>query len=90
MITVSSREFRSKQKSYLDQVAEGKELLVTRKNESFKVIRVAQDDTLMNKEVFFAQIEKAIADIKEGRIYAMKPNESLNDFISRMEAEGNV
>ena len=86
MITVSSREFRSKQKSYLDQVAEGKELLVTRKNESFKVIRVAQDDTLMNKEVFFAQIEKAIADIKEGRIYAMKPNESLNDFISRMEA----
>lgn len=90
MITVSSREFRSKQKSYLDQVAQGIELLVTRKNESFKVIKVTEDDTLMSKEAFFARIERAIADVKEGKTYTMKPNESLDDFLNRMEVEGHV
>lgn len=90
MITVSSREFRSKQKSYLDQVAQGKELLVTRKNESFKIVKVTEDDTLMSKDAFFAQIERAIADVKEGKTYAMKPNESLDDFLNRMEVDGHV
>lgn len=88
MITVSSREFRSNQKNYLDQVARGAELLITRKNESFKVVKVSEDDTLMSKDVFFARIERAIADVKEGKTYAMKPNESLDDFLSRMEVEG--
>ncbi|MDR0976694.1 MAG: type II toxin-antitoxin system Phd/YefM family antitoxin [Prevotellaceae bacterium] len=90
MITVSSREFRSNQKNYLDQVAQGRELLVTRKNEAFKVTKVATDDTLVNKEDFLAQIERAIADVREGRTYAMMPNESLDDFLRRMETEGHV
>lgn len=90
MITVSSREFRSKQKNYLDQVAQGVELLVTRKNESFKIVKVTESDTLIGKDVFFAQIERAITDVKEGKTFAMKPDESLDDFLSRMELEGYV
>lgn len=46
MITVSSREFRANQKSYLDRVEDGSELLITRKNELFKLVKVSEDDTL--------------------------------------------
>ena len=90
MITISSREFRANQKNYLDKVAEGLEILITRKNEAFKLVKVSKDDTLMSKEEFLAHIEKAIADVKEGRTYGMKPNESLDQFLNRMEEEGNV
>lgn len=90
MITISSREFRSNQKDYLDKVAQGLEVLITRKNESFKIVKVTEDDTLMSKEAFFAQIEKAIADVKEGRTHTMKAGESVEQFLERMEAEGNV
>jgi hypothetical protein len=71
-------------------VAQGQELLVTRKNEAFKVTKVAKDDTLVSKEDFLAQIEQAIADVREGKTYAKMPNESLDDFLRRMETEGHV
>lgn len=90
MITVSSREFRSNQKSYLDQVAQGIELLVTRKKEAFKITKVTDDDTLMSKEEFYTKIEHAKEQAKQGLVYAMKPEESLSDFMQRMKAEGHV
>lgn len=91
MITVSSREFRSKQKSYLDEVAQGKELLVTRgKNEAFKITKVTEDDSIIDKKVFFKQLEEALCEIRTGKMYRMEEGESLDDFLDRMEGEGNV
>lgn len=90
MLTISSREFRANQKSYLDQAARGLEILITRKNDAFKLTKVSKDDTLVSKEEYYGQLEKAIADAKEGKAHAMKPNESLDDFIDRMIAEEYV
>ena len=90
MITVSSREFRARQKSYLDQVAVGEDLLVTRKNEVFRVIKVSKDDALMSKDEFIRQLENAVSEIRQGKSYRMKPDESLDDFIDRMAEEGYV
>lgn len=81
MITVSSRQFRSNQKIYLDQVAQGAELLITRKNEAFKITKVTEDDTLMSKEAFFTQVEKAISDVRQVKAHSMLPNETLDDFL---------
>lgn len=90
MITVSSIEFRTNQKTYLDQVAQGIELLITRKKDAFKITRVAEDDTLMSKEDFFAQVERGIADAVAGNTFTMSETESIDDFMNRMELEGNV
>ena len=90
MITVSSREFRARQKSYLDQVAVGEDLLVTRKNEVFRVIKVSKDDALMSKDEFIRQLENAVSEIRQGKSHRMKPDESLDDFIDRMAEEGYV
>ena len=67
MLVISAREFRENQKSYLDKVQEGLELLVTRgKNQSFKVTKVVEEDTIVSKE-FIEAFERGLKDIKEGR-----------------------
>ena len=90
MITISARGFRANQKSILDMAARGHEILITRKNEAFTLSRVKEDDTLVNKKEFYEHIEKAISDIRSGKGYSMKPDESLDAFLGRMEAEDNV
>ena len=51
MLVVSSREFRDNQKSYLDKVDEGMEILIQRgKNKSYKIISVTDDDIVINKK----------------------------------------
>ncbi|HHV86948.1 MAG TPA: prevent-host-death protein, partial [Petrimonas sp.] len=69
MIIVSSREFRDKQKSYLDKVDEGVEILIRRgKNKSYKIVPVQEDDTLMSKEEFFAMIDRALEEAEQGKV----------------------
>ena len=90
MLTVSAREFRTNQRHYLDQVKQGLELLITRKKDAFKVSRVKKDDTLMTKEEFFAKIDRAKEQARQGLVYSKNPGESLDEFLDRMIAEGHV
>ncbi len=74
MVIVSSREFRSKQKSYLDKVDEGVEVLITRgKNRSYRIVPVTEDDTLMSKADFFAKIDKALEEAEHGKVTKLTP-----------------
>ena len=74
MIIVSSREFRDKQKSYLDQVDEGAEILIRRgKNKSYKIVPVKEDDTLMSKEAFFAMIDRSLEEVEQGKVTRLTP-----------------
>jgi antitoxin (DNA-binding transcriptional repressor) of toxin-antitoxin stability system len=68
MLIVSTREFRDKQKSYLDKVDEGVEILIQRaKNKSYRVVPVSDDDTLMNWEELNKIVERGLDDIKNGK-----------------------
>jgi antitoxin (DNA-binding transcriptional repressor) of toxin-antitoxin stability system len=68
MLVISTREFRDKQKSYLDKVDGGMEILIRRaKEKSYKIVPVTKDDTLMSKEEYFARLERGLQSIKEGR-----------------------
>lgn len=74
MIIVSSREFRDKQKSYLDRVDEGAEILIRRgKNKSYKIVPVKEDDTLMSKEDFFAMIDRSLEEVEQGKVTRLTP-----------------
>ena len=74
MIIVSSREFRDKQKSYLDKVDEGVEILIRRgKNKSYKIVPVQEDDTLMSKEEFFAMVDRALEEAEQGKVTKLTP-----------------
>ena len=68
MLVISTREFRDKQKSYLDKVDEGVEILIRRaKEKAYKIIPVTKDDTLMSKEEYYSMLDRGLQSIKEGR-----------------------
>ena len=90
MLTVSAREFRTNQRHYLDQVKQGLELLITRKKDAFKVSRVKKDDTLMTKEEFYAMIDEAKEQARQGLGYSKNPGETWEAFFHRMKVEGHV
>lgn len=85
MLVITSREFRENQASYLDRVDKGEEILIQRKkNKSYKIVRVTEDDTLMSKEEFFSKIDKSLQQAKEGKRCSMNEGESLDDFLDRV------
>ena len=49
-----------------------------------KLVKEKEDQTLMTKEEFFAKIEKAEEDYREGKTYAMLPGESFTEFRKRI------
>jgi len=68
MLVISTREFRDRQRSYLDKVDTGTEIFIQRnKNKSYKIVPVTEDDTLMSKEEYFAKLERGLQSIKEGK-----------------------
>ncbi len=85
MLIVSSREFRDKQKSYLDQVDAGAEILIRRgKNRSYKIVPVEEDDTLMSKEEFFAKIDRSLQQAKEGKVTTLNSREELLAYLDSL------
>jgi hypothetical protein len=82
MLVVSTREFRNNQKSYLDKIDEGIELLLTRgKNKSYKILPVIEDDTLMSKDEFFAKLDRAERDYAEGRYRTLETEEDIKNLL---------
>jgi len=85
MLVISSREFRENQKSYLDKVDEGIEILIQRgKNKSYKITPVTEDDTWMSKEEFYAKLDHSTQQAKEGKIYSVNSTEELNEFLDSL------
>lgn len=68
MLVISTREFRDKQKSYLDKIDQGLEVLIQRgKNKTYKIVPVNEDDTVISKEEFYSIIEEGFQDIEQGK-----------------------
>ena len=42
------------------------------------------DPTLMTKEEFFAKLERAEEEYRQGKTYRMLPGENLEDFLKRI------
>jgi hypothetical protein len=85
MLVISSREFRDKQKAYLDKVDEGIEILIQRgKYKSYKVIPVSEDDTLMSKKDFFAKLDHSLQQAKEGKTTRVRGVDELNRFLENL------
>lgn len=49
-----------------------------------KLVKAKDDPTLMSREEFYAKIEKAEEDYKQGRTFSMLPGESYADFRKRI------
>jgi antitoxin (DNA-binding transcriptional repressor) of toxin-antitoxin stability system len=68
MLVISTREFREKQGLYLHRVRNGENIVLrSRENGSFRLVPVAEDDTLMSREDLDAVIERGLEDIENGK-----------------------
>lgn len=85
MIVITSGEFRTNQKSYLDKVDEGVEILIQRgKNKCYKLIPVIEDDTLMSKEEFFSKLNISLQQAKEGQGMALNSKEDIKKYLDSL------
>ena len=85
MLVVSTREFRDRQRSYLDKVDSGMELLIQRgKSKAYKITAVSDDDTLMSKEDFFAKIDQAVKDIEDGKGTFVRNRDELMAYLDSL------
>ena len=88
MQIVTPREFRAKQKKYFE-MAEKETVFVSRRNAAPIVVYAATEENFPSREELTA-IQRGIEDIKVGRTFKMQKDESLDDFLNRIESEGNV
>ncbi len=85
MLVISTREFRANQKSYLEKVDKGLELLIRRgKNKSYKIVPVEEDDTLMSKEAFFAKLDRSLEQYKNGEYASVNSKEELKKLLDSL------
>lgn len=88
MQIVTAREFRANQKKYFE-LAEKETVFVSRRNAAPIIVHAATEDDFPSKEEL-AAIQRGIEDIKQGRTFKMQKDESLDDFLDRIEDECNV
>lgn len=65
-------------------MAERETIFVSRRNARPIIINVADDDEMLSEGELLS-LQKGLEDIKAGRVCEMLPNESLTDFIKRIE-----
>lgn len=85
MLVISSREFRENQKSYLDRIDNGEEIIVQRNgNKSYKILPISNDDTLMSKSEFIEKINSSFMQIKRGEATTLKGEEEITNFLETL------
>lgn len=78
MIIISSREFREHQKRYFDLIDNNEQVIVQRgKNKSYKLVPIAEDESLMTEAEFYAKINRSLKQAEEGELTEIS---DVNDF----------
>ena len=78
MLVVSTREFRDRQKSYLDKIDSGIDILLQRSNtKCYRIIPVLDDETFNERDYILAPDEELARGITA--------DELLNRLIPRVE-----
>ena len=88
MQIITTREFRANQKKYFE-LAEKETIFVSRRNAAPIVVYAATEEDFPSREELEA-IQRGIEDIKQGRTFKMRKDESLDDFLNRIEDECTV
>lgn len=73
MIVISSREFRTHQKKYLDLVDNKKQVIIQRgKDKSYRLEPMTEDDRFFSNPHVIAQIEAGIKEVEDGDTIEIK------------------
>lgn len=68
----------------LGKVAQDKEMLAKVVKYVKRLVKKKEDPTLMTKAEFFANVDEALEQARQGRVHRMLSGESLDDFLNRV------
>ncbi len=72
MIIITSREFREHQRKYLDLVDENKQVIIKRRNKSYQLKPITEEDRFFSDPEVIAEIKAGAAQIKKGEYIKVK------------------
>lgn len=90
MRIVQSSEFRSKQRFYFEKSREDGVVYVINNGNIYSLRPTTEIEIYYANPQVQADLETSKREIANGEAYAAKPEESADDFLQRMRAEGNV
>ena len=82
MLIISPAELRANQKKYFDLAAHETIFVARRTDFPIQLVVVTDEEELPTREEV-ASLQKALDDVKSGRVTRMKRGESLDDFLER-------
>jgi hypothetical protein len=83
VLEITSREFREKQRSYLELADDGVQIILKRGRKRSYILTPVQDDDLIISSKLQERIDRGLQEIKEGKTIAMQPGETLDAFLKR-------
>ena len=84
MVVVSSREFRANQRKYFDLARSNVVVITSRSYGSYRLVPVAEDDTVISRDELDAKIRQGIEDYAQGKVFRMKEGEGSEAFLDRL------
>ena len=81
MLVISSREFREKQKMYLDLVDQNEQVIVQRgKNKAYTLTPISDTDRFFADPEVKIRIMHSLDQVKQGNLTTL-PTEDINNFL---------
>ncbi|HBG42710.1 type II toxin-antitoxin system Phd/YefM family antitoxin [Limibacterium fermenti] len=85
IIQVTSREFRERLASLFDLADKGEKVVIKRGRKRAYTLTPIEDDDLDFTPEMLEKIDRSVQEAKDGKTYEMKQNETLDDFLKRVE-----
>lgn len=68
----------------MSEIADDETLMTKLLKYAQSLVTKKKDRTLMTKDEFFANVDEALEQAKQGRVHRMRSDESLEDFLRRV------
>lgn len=83
VIEVTSREFREKQKTYLELADKGERILIRRKGRSYIITACNSGDVDVSPEMA-EKIDRAIESMRDGKVTKLIGKKAINDYLKNL------
>lgn len=84
VLQVTVKEFKEKQRSFLDLVDKGTQIVIRRgKKKSYTITAVEDEDMFFTSEML-VKIDLSIQEAKEGKVKTFSTKEELHNFLNAL------
>lgn len=84
IIQTTSRQFRDKQKDYLDLADKGEKVIIRRGKKQAYLLTPINDDDIYFTPAMLEKINKSIKQVKEGKVTKIETEEELTQFLDNL------